>query len=316
MFNFSILKSENNLIIDLPKNLRFTLKFLINMNRVIYRALNIPNIKKITVRCPNTIDYDKMTQAYLINVLEKINNTTCNKVFINKNFKYLIRTKVQKKDGSLYHKDTNIAALIKDRNLEYYVFSGKENTEKPIEHISQLLAQSMPSFEPDKIKGFLNTTIGEIFSNSNNHSDQDKVYFISSVEIENNQDIILYVSIIDYGTTIAANVRKYFNNQNISGDKCIDWAVQPQHTTRQGSGGHGLPMLIDYLIKTKGILYIFSGDAYYAVNKDGEKYCKSIPDGVFLGTSVAFKVKLNNNAFILLCNEDNSKIDSITLDDI
>ena len=43
---------------------------------------------------------------------------------------------------------------------------------------------------------------------------------------------------------------------------------------------------------------------------------KEIKQGSFPGTSVAFKVRLNKNNFIIKCYADDKKVDSISLNEI
>lgn len=315
MFSFTIQKAEGKLIVNLPKELKFNLDFLLNMDRLIYRSLYIPNINNIIVRCGENIKYDRMCQSYIINVLDKINKQKNKSVFINKNFKYLIREKVKQKYGDKYETEYNIDKLIKSKELEYYTFNGKESTEKPIKHISRLLSEHILTFRIGNLDDFLNTTIGEIFSNSNNHSDQEEVFFASSVEEIDNQ-IYLNVSIIDYGTTIQKNVRYFLESNELLGSDCIDWAIQPMNTTRKGSGGHGLPMLIRYMKAAKGSLILLSGESYYSLYNEQEEI-HNVDGGYFNGTSVNFTVKLDNESLILIYNPNSEeKIESISLEDI
>lgn len=253
--------------------------------------------------------------AYIINTLTYINEQSGKKIFINNDFRMRVKNEVAAKEGKSFNKETDIEKLIKNQGLEYYVFKGKEEITRPVNHISALLAKSMPSFNQEDLKDFINTTIGEIFSNSCNHSNQDNVYFASFVQKEYD-NIFLYVSIIDYGKTIASNVRAYLNKKDISSAECIDWAIKPANTTRAGSGGYGLPTLISYLKATKGELYIFSGEAGYVLLESGSEMTEEIKQGSFPGTSVAFKVRLNKNNFIIKCYADDKKVDSISLNDI
>lgn len=316
MFVFTIYRNENTLVVNLPKRIRFNDIFMANMDRLMYKSLCLSNINTISIRCSDSIDYDKMSQAYIINVLSFINKQSNKKVFINVAFKNLIRNKVKTRRGENYKKETDIDRLAKDQSLEYYCFSGKESTDEPIKHVSSLLVESTISFDTGQIYDFLNTTIGEIFSNSRNHSDQEEVFFSSFVQKDEDNETYLYVSIIDYGTTIISNVRSFLNKKYLQGNECIFWAIQPSHTTRRGSGGHGLPMLINYLKAIKGDLYIFSGDAYYTLINGEIENTKKISDGIFLGTSVAFRVKLSNKVFVFMSDDGDNKVDSISLDNI
>lgn len=320
MFDYTIQKSNGNVIVTLPNKLMFNAKFMLEMNKLIYKATKIPNITRVTVRCSENIDYDGMSQSYLINVLSYLNQLPNKSIYINSNFKNLIREKVQQKQGDKYEKEFDIGKLAKSKDLEYYVFEGKENTDKPIEHIAGLLTVYSFSINRNALNNFLNTTIGEIFSNSNNHSEREEVFFSCMVKrIED--DVYLYVSIIDYGTTILTNVRNYHKDGKkdirfMPGDMCIYWAVQPYNTTRAGSGGHGLPMLIEYIKAAKADLMICSGESFCMISNGEKESYENLDGGTFCGTSIAFRVKLNDPNLLLYFNKDANKIDSINLSDI
>lgn len=320
MFDYIINKSTGSLIVVLPNVLKFNSQFMIEMNRLIYKATKTPNITRVTVRCGENINYDGMSQSYLINVLSYLNQLPNLNIYINDSFKKLIREKVLQKQGDKYEKEYDIGKLAQSKELEYYVFKGKENIDKPIEHISDLLIEHSFSFNRNVLKNFLNTTIGEIFSNSNNHSEREEVFFSCMIKkIEN--DIFLYVSIIDYGTTVLTNVRNYHkeykkDNKYMPGNMCIWWAVQPFNTTRIGSGGHGLPMLLQYIKAAGADLMICSGESYCLIKKGGVEHFENQDGGMFCGTSIAFRVKLNDPNLLIYFDKDNNKIDSINLLDI
>ena len=313
---FSNADNDKLLIVNLPNRLVFNVYFLIHMDCLVKRAIENDRIETVRVVCPEIINYDNMCKAYIINILTYINKFPNKGVYINSIFKSRIQNQVMTKEGKDFNKDSDLNELIRNQELEYYTFNGKEDTSGAINHVSSLLVNSMLSINPDKLKDFLNTTIGEIFSNSCNHSDQQEVFFASFVDKSYNGDIFLTVSIIDYGTTIVNNVKEYLNIEFISGAECIDWAIKPANTTRMGSGGYGLPTLIDYMKAAKGDLYIFSGEACYLLLNGENDSTFDVDNGIFFGTSVAFKVKLNQNSFILNYDDENRKIDSISLSDI
>lgn len=314
-FNYNRHEEKNTLIIELPNRLTFNAYFLMKIDMLLNECLTNDDVKKIKLHCPDFVNYDSMTKAYIINVLTYIKEQSEKRIFINHVFRKRIQEEVSTKEGRAFKKETDIEELIKSQESEYYMFKGKEEITRPVNHISSLLAIAIPSFDQDELKDFLNTTIGEIFSNSTNHSNQENVFFASFVQ-KNGEDIFLYVSIIDYGTTIVSNVRRFLDNQDMKASDCIAWAIKPANTTRKGSGGYGLPTLIDYLKATNGELYIFSGTAcYFLLNTSGEA-TEEVKGGYFPGTSVAFKVKLNQNSFIIKCYNGNKKVDSISLKDI
>ena len=313
---FSNADNDKLLIVNLPNRLVFNVYFLIHMDCLVKKAIENDRIETVRVVCPEIINYDNMCKAYIINILTYINKFPNKGVYINSIFKSRIQNQVMTKEGKDFNKDSDLNELIRNQELEYYTFNGKEDTSGAINHVSSLLVNSMLSINPDKLKDFLNTTIGEIFSNSCNHSDQQEVFFASFVDKSYNGDIFLTVSIIDYGKTIVNNVKEYLNIEFISGAECIDWAIKPANTTRMGSGGYGLPTLIDYMKAAKGDLYIFSGEACYLLLNGENDSTFDVDNGIFFGTSVAFKVKLNQNSFILNYDDENRKIDSISLSDI
>ena len=86
------------------------------------------------------------------------------------------------------------------------------------------------------------------------------------------------------------------------------------NTTRLGSGGYGLPTLIDYVSKIKGELLIFSGDAIYALK--GTKANILNAKGDFYGTSISMKIPLFDTSQAIMYDEESNKIVSIDLDKI
>ena len=62
----------------------------------------------------------------------------------------------------------------------------------------------------------------------------------------------MLINVTDYGKTIIHNVRKYqekYCDREMESSECINWALGEGNTTRRGSGGYGLPTLIDYVTK-------------------------------------------------------------------
>lgn len=129
-----------------------------------------------------------------------------------------------------------------------------------------------------------------------------------------NNNFFLVINITDYGKTIINNVQDYFMNMHsysLSDMDCIAWAMKNGHTTRFGSGGYGLPTLIDYVRNVDGELLIFSGSCMYALKGNHENILKA--RGNFMGTSVSMKIPLCDNTKALLYDRDNNQIISINL---
>ena len=139
------------------------------------------------------------------------------------------------------------------------------------------------------------------------------VYDIEKVD----KDYFLCVTVIDYGNTIVHNVRNYLEeekNTAISSEECIGWAIINGHTTRKGSGGYGLPTLINYIERAKGELIILSGEAYYRLKTQKAEIDQL--KGFFAGTSVTFRIKLFETGNIIWYDKDKEKLISISLESL
>ena len=87
------------------------------------------------------------------------------------------------------------------------------------------------------------------------------------------------------------------------------------NTTREGSGGYGLPTLIEYLQKVNGELCIFSGNAYYMLKSDGSQIT-DMSRGYLSGTNVTFKIKLFNFDKMVFLDPTGESIEAISLDQL
>ena len=96
--------------------------------------------------------------------------------------------------------------------------------------------------------------------------------------------------------------------------ECIRWAVEIGNTTRLGSGGYGLPTLIDYVRNIKGELLIFSGNGIYALKEKKQNMLNS--NGNFYGTSISMKIPLFDTSQVIIFDETKNKIGSMDLDKI
>ena len=168
----------------------------------------------------------------------------------------------------------------------------------------------------ERAREFLITTVGEIFSNAFGHSNEEKVFFMYDIGRYNHK-FYLVINITDYGKTIIHNVQSYheknFNNK-LNSCECIRWAIKEGNTTRLGSGGYGLPTLIDYVCNVAGELLIFSGDSIYALKGTVENILNS--KGDFYGTSISMKIPLFDTSKAIMYDEESKRIVSIDLDKI
>lgn len=314
MFKYTLQPSGKKMIVDLPDKLEFNYDFLESVSNLVFQVETAP-CDQVTFRCKPNVSYEKLCKAYLYNVFAQIK--AHKPAFWNRSLQSTIMSSVHSQKGADFP-PINEIDILKSRELDLYIFRGDVGIQGPINELTRLMVDRNLAFNPTEIKEFLSTTIGEIFSNSINHSAQDITFFMFDITLKN-ECILLYVNIIDYGTTIVENVREYVHRtENIlkSSKDCMDWAVQSGNTTRSGSGGYGLSTLIDYITAVQGDLYIFSGDAYYRL-EDGRIEIDELSAGRFAGTSVTFKVELfKDTSSILKYDPVEEKLTCISLDRI
>lgn len=293
MFKFRFVNKD--LLVDIPSRFVFDFDFHISIARLCWyldTARKINPGGNIVISCEAADVSDKMCAACLYNVLDYFSKRMHMTIYVTQPFMNSLKRRVKRQTGENYRTEINFLDLVFDDTPQYYIFYGDKNTDKPIKHIVDIISSLSVSLNPDEFSDFLVTTIGEIFSNSTNHSEQDEVYFMFDVELEKDNSYYLSVNIIDYGTTIVHNVRRFKKDDELSGTDCMNWAIQKGNTTREGSGGYGLSTLIEYIKAVKGSLYIFSGDSHFILNPNNKSFTGSIEKELFCGTSVTFKVKL------------------------
>ena len=313
MFRYTF--SNDKLYIRMPKVCRYTPKFHHSIAKLLKKVIHwndIGRISRVVVQCDDGVLYDKLCKANLFNVFTYLSSQNVG-VYINRWFRKNILDNVVMKKGQFDCDEIDLAQLVISDNIGCHMFCGDENVEKPVENVVGLITDNSFTLDKRKLKEFLTTVIGEIISNCINHSEQDVGYVMYDVQQEQG-DFYLYITIVDYGKTITSNVKDYFRDEVISSSECLKWAVKAGNTTRKGSGGYGLAVLIDYIKKVKGTLMIFSGDTSYILTEDESVECESFADEMFYGTSVTLKIKLFDTDKLIDVNED--KIACISLQDL
>ena len=117
-----------------------------------------------------------------------------------------------------------------------------------------------------KVKHNLSVYIQELFGNAQIHGACTKVYTCGQYyPVSHKMDF----TIVNLGTTIKTNVVDYLEDINEKmPDNCIDWAVQPEHSTkRTNSGGIGLSLMRDFIHYNKGKYQIISGNEFWELDK-------------------------------------------------
>lgn len=315
MLNFNYDIEQQNLFVKLPETMKFDYEFHCDISELLrYSLESEEDVSIVSVFCEKGSDYENMCKAYLLNVLRFLMKRK--RVRWNKDLAEIIIGAVEKRDGARFT-EIDIGKEILKENLIYYDFKGDKDVQRPVDQIAKILVDKNLTINSAAVKEFLSTAIGEIFSNAINHSGQDEIFFMYDIMYDE-RDVYLCVNIIDYGTTIISNVEKYFKMKNMDmedGEKCISWAIKERNTTRDGSGGYGLPTLISYIRKTNGELFIFSGNESFKLEKNGENHTNTI-HGEFYGTSITFKVKLYDTNKRIKYDKSTEQLVSIGLDSI
>lgn len=311
MFEYMENSLQSDFYVLLPNRLEFNIEFLEKISEMREKILNT-KCKSIKVtKSDQYPQYPKICLTYLICILRSCGVEGKSILYSEKLYKKILN--IHREDGRQFVGMEEVEDYITSETGRYYVFESDDDLDKPIQNIAEILVNKSVTLNSSALKEFLKTTIGEIFSNCFNHSDSEKAYFICDIQKILNE-YYLSVVIFDYGKTIISNVKEHFKNENITDIECMEWAIQLGNTTRNGSGGYGLPTIIDYIENVEGVLYIASGDVYLEYQNGNTNVKHSLAE--FKGTNVTFQVKLFNTSKILMYDDTQKKVASISLDSI
>lgn len=118
----------------------------------------------------------------------------------------------------------------------------------------------------EKVKKDLSVYIQELFGNAQIHGNCTRVYTCGQYYPINHK---MDFTIVNLGTTIKENVVGYLLDigNNIP-ENCIEWAVQPEHSTKRiNSGGIGLSLMKEFIHYNKGKYQIISGNEFWELDK-------------------------------------------------
>jgi len=150
-----------------------------------------------------------------------------------------------------------------------------------------------------QLKKKITESIYEIFVNAQIHSETDFIYTCGQFYPKKNK---IEFTIVDTGIGFKNRVNKRFNT-NLSSIKAIKWATIEGHSTKLGiSGGIGLAILKEFILKNKGKIQIISDDGFYQFNADGEEY--KIFTGAFPGTIINMQFRTDDNSSYSLASEE------------
>lgn len=316
MFEYNFHQKLGILNITLPKELQYNFSFMNAMTGLVENVVS-RRPRQVRVSCQREPEYDKMCKAYIFNVLRNLSKQMMpdTRILWSVELNNTITSAINTESGSKFN-EIDVTRTYISETLSDYRFDDEQSIKKPVEEIAKIIVNKNSAIERNVVREFLTTTIGEIFSNAFLHSDREELFLLYDVEVDED-DFYLCVTVIDYGKTIIQNVKDYFRTlatKEISSKKCIAWAIVERNTTRQGSGGYGLSTLINCIKEVNGELIIISGDAVYKQYDQHEEI--DLLEGIFLGTSVTFRIKLFETDKLIGYDEINERLISISLDDL
>lgn len=306
-YNDNIKNGE--LHITITKGIMHTFEFMNSLTEMSKKVLNSKSEKVFISAQKDDFQFDKLGIAYFYNLLKMFARND-KKVYIINWLVKLFNEKTEN-DGRKFE-EIDIIEVIKREKLTLFQFRKETDVAEAVEKIVEFIQNSSMVLSKD----FLITTIGEIFSNAFNHSEEDKLYFMYDIE-RKGENFYLIINVTDFGKTIVNNVKCYVGekyNKDFTSNECIEWAIKDGNTTRDASGGHGLPTLIDYIKTINGELLIFSGDSLYALKGMKENIFES--KGFFYGTSISLRIRLFDTSKIISYDKEQNKLISVSLDEL
>lgn len=310
MYSYNYNEKNKFLYISLNSKINYSFEFINNSTDMLKKIINSPCSTVIFLYQDLDNSFDKMGLAYLYILLLYIVHNK--KVLIDKNISNLFTEHTShSKSGKLM--EINISDMLKNNTANSFNFTNENSVNEAVQAIVNFIISKNLVFNATE---FLFTTIGEIFSNAFNHSNEKSIYLMYDILYKNN-NFYLIINITDFGKTIIGNIREYKQqSENIifESEDCVKWAIQPGNTTRSGSGGYGLPTLISYVKAINGELYIFSGDCFYSLVDLKENI--SLSKGMFYGTSVSMTIPLYDCSKIITYDSKTNTVNSISLDKV
>lgn len=311
MFTYNKNLKDGSFFISMPSEVRYNFTFLNDITELM-KKVEQSQCHKIYFTCSKEkINFDKMGAAYLYNTLLFIARDRS--VLVDKNLYQIFHNQVAHSDAAKFEK-IDIRQVSLSKTQQCYNISDDKSVNQTVQTLVDFISDNNLVFE--NAKEFLITTIGEIFTNAFGHSNEKKVFFMYDIELHD-KTFYLVINITDYGKTIIYNVQSYQNEyfgKEMDSRACIKWAMGVGNTTRLGSGGYGLPTLMNYVSNIQGELLIFSGDAIYALKGTAENILNS--KGDFYGTSISMKIPLFDTSKAIVYDKESNKIVSIDLDKI
>lgn len=166
--------------------------------------------------------------------------------------------------------------------------------------------QEMPQIS-DALKREIVIKIFEIYANALTHGQSKYVYSCGQLFPRRSIPVINF-TFVDLGKTIKNNVIEYLNRNavvplSMSGSESIIWATSDNNSTKteNHSGGIGLKLIKELILKNGGKVQIVSGDGFWEFSQSGhvtEELNYSFP-----GTIVNLTFNVNDDKKYYLASE-------------
>lgn len=306
---FEYREKTDVLSITIKSNIVYGIEFLKLVSEMMERIENSQCKEVHFILDNNRIVIDHISAGFLFNVMYYLNNKQDKQLYLNSMLGSVFKKKKVFRRNEKLEKIDAIKTINgeKERN---YLINGETEVRETVEGIVEFIVDN--NITNGIIKEILITTIGEVFSNAFTHSNEESVSLIYNIDLEDK--FFLVISITDFGKTIVKNVGEYIKKNgigNMDSADCLKWAMEKGNTTREKSGGFGLPTLVDYMKKVDGELTIISDDAYYVLNNGQEQI--SILEYSFQGTSVLLKIPILDTSKMIQYDKEKEEIISINL---
>jgi len=202
------------------------------------------------------------------------------------------RTLTQNKFFYAFNTNTKITPRI-SKNCIPYREDAKQDAEAYVKYLKDLWLGRGWVHVSELLRDDIVGKIYEIYINAFDHGDSG-VGVISCGYMDKTTRS-LKLTLVDFGVGIPYNVRKFKGDDNIKASSALKWAFQRGASTSNDGRGLGLDILKSFIKLNKGLLEIYSHDAYAKISSDDEVFKKT--RGFFQGTVVNITLQ---------CDEDES----------